>query len=149
MTTRWFSGLAAVALLAVFAAPLALQAEEEAPPAVRHFDRGMAHLRQAELDKALAAFKQASEADPSTERYAQQAMIVKRVIGMRKYVDEKPVSAKWERMAEALHVFYLQHQSHAAALALARRAHGLLKNTGSEARLGLDPSDYCQEVDLS
>lgn len=135
MTTRTFSAAIVVALLLTLALPAALRAEEPASSAAHYFDHGMDHLRKGQFEAALAAFTQASEAAPGDARYSQQAMVVKRVLGIRKYVAEKPVSAKWERMVVALHAFYLRHQSHVAALALAQRGHGLLKNASSEARL--------------
>jgi tetratricopeptide (TPR) repeat protein len=135
MTTRSFLVATMAALLLILISSPTLCGADETPKAVHYFDHGMMHLRQGQLEAALAAFQQASEAEPQTERYSRQAMIVKRVIGIRKYVDENGASPKWERMASALHAFYLQHQGHAPALALARRAHGLLKNGGSEARL--------------
>lgn len=135
MTMRrvWF--LTTIALVAGLARPADLDAGEKAVPAARTFERGMEHVRAGELEAALAAFEQARDAEPGVERYGRQAAVVKRVLAIRKYVDEKPVSAKWERMATALHVFYLQHQSHTPALLLARRAHRLQRNAGSEARL--------------
>jgi hypothetical protein len=80
-------------------------------------------------------FRAASLADPDTPAYAQDAVVLRRVIGLRKVAAQPESTPKWERAAVSLHVFYLRNGLHGEAEALDRRALATLQHADAEARL--------------
>lgn len=85
------------------------------------YEKGEALLDQAKFEDAAEAFKAAAKADPENKVYRGRAIILVRVLRARKYVAESAVDAKWERVAQSLHVFYLREGLSGEAVTLDRR----------------------------
>lgn len=132
MTSRPVHGLGVLLCLCLFAA---VAAAAEPPDAAALHARGQAQLAQADFDGALRSFRAAARAAPGNKTYAQDALVLRRVVGMRKTVARQQVNARWEKTAISLHLFYLRNDLPQEAVALDRRGLRLLANAGAEARL--------------
>ncbi len=97
---------------------------EDGPDAAATFASGKALLAKGDLPGAFKAFVAASRAEPENTEYSQQAMLLKRVITLRKTVSKAETNAKWERMVVSLHVYFLRNDLTKLALDLDREAHG-------------------------
>jgi thioredoxin-like negative regulator of GroEL len=107
-------------LLAGFILAVPAVAETDA---AKLFSQGEKLLAKADFSGALKAFAAASKAAPKNQAYRGRAMIVKRVIRARKYVETAKVDAKWEKVAISLHAFYAREGLAGEALALDRKIH--------------------------
>ncbi len=121
------------ACLALFA-PGARGAEPAPDDAAGLFARGQGLLQKGAFLEAQKSFASASRAEPKNDVYKQYALVLRRVVALRKAVAKGEPSPKWEKMVASLHGFYLRHRVLTAALELDRMAHGKLQNTESEAR---------------
>jgi thioredoxin-like negative regulator of GroEL len=115
--------LAAFGSLALILLTAPAFAAKEAPDAAKLFAEGERLLANADFEGALKAFAAASRASPKNKRYQGRAMIVKRVIRARKYVETAEIDAKWEKVAISLHAFYARERLLDEALALDRKIH--------------------------
>jgi len=110
-----------------------LQAEEI--EASKLHGEGTALLQKGDFDSALQAFSAAAKAAPDNPDYAQQAMLVRRILTLRKYVNEAELTPQWEKAVVSLHAFYLTQNLHNEALPLDRKAHEKMDNALSASLL--------------
>jgi tetratricopeptide (TPR) repeat protein len=94
-------------------------------------EKGVALLQKGEFEKALSAFARAAKAEPENKAYMDTAMLVKRVISLRRFVAGSKPSEKWADVALSLHSFYLANGILGEALVLDRKVHGSMKNLRS------------------
>ena len=87
------------------------------------FAEGEKLLDRADFAGALKAFAAAAKAEPDNQAYKSRAMIVKRVIRARAYVEKNEADAKWEKVAVSLHAFYLREGLLTEALAIDKKIH--------------------------
>ena len=132
MHSRSFRLLGVLLCLCTLAATAA--AAEPADAAALHA-RGRTQLAQADFAGALASFRAAARAAPQREDYAQVALVLRRIVAMRKTVAGARVGPKWESTAMNLHVWYLRSGLPEEAVKLDRRGLALLANAAAEARL--------------
>ncbi len=99
------------------------------------FARGRVLLQQGDFDGTLQAFTEAARLAPDNEEYRQQAGLVRRVIAIRKRLDETAGQEQWSQMALALHTYYEDNDIHTEALDLGRKIHKRLNNAESAALL--------------
>lgn len=107
------------------------RAETPAEQAAAFFARGEALLAQGKIDEAASAYVAAARAEPANQRYVQQALLLRRVQGLRRYVARSDLSERWISSARSLHLFYLQSGLPAPAVDLARTAHERMANATS------------------
>lgn len=132
MTLRHMILFFAVSCLSIgfaFAGP------EDAPSGKDLYAQGQELLKQGDFTGAFKTFSAAAKADPENKDYASQAMMVRRVMSLRKFVDTNEVSPKWEKMLISLHAFYLTNGVNAEAVAMDRMAHKKMNNALSAALL--------------
>lgn len=106
-----------------------------AETAAESFARGEKLLMQGDLDGALAAYAGAVRADRDNQEYAQHYAILRRVLQLRKSLDEEREPARWENVARALHAFYVSQRLHSEALSLGEQVHAKLNNEWSAVTL--------------
>jgi Flp pilus assembly protein TadD len=90
--------------------------------AAKLFADGEKLLKAGKFAEAAEAFTAASRAAPDNAEYKTRALVVRRVIALRKQVDTAEPDAKWERMLVSLHVFYCDHDLLDTALTMNRAA---------------------------
>lgn len=114
----------------------AVLAEEKASSeAADLFVKGGALLQGGDIEGAMNAYMAAAKAEPGNKEYADKAMLIRRVVAIRRYVASSEVSPKWEKMVLSLHSFYLRNRIHEEALALDRITHEKLKSALSASLL--------------
>jgi len=116
--------------IAAFSPPV--QAGEDA---AARFAEGKALLVKGEFDGALAAYAAAAKADPKNEAYRQEHALLRRIIKMRREVQEEKDAKKLETTALALRVFYYDNGLFRQALDLDKEIHGKLRTVDAAARL--------------
>ncbi len=121
--------LSCFALAACTSAALALG--DEAPG---KFAEGNALVAKGDLAGALKAYTAAAKAAPDNQEYAQKASLLRRVIEIRKKLDQLNGEA-WIAAAQALHGFYHENQLFEAALPLDRKLHEKVGSGDSAAAL--------------
>ncbi len=99
------------------------------------FNDGNALVKKGDFPGAYKAYTEASKAAPEKREYAASAMLMRRVIILKKYADTQPVSTKWEKVVISLHAFYLSNSLLDEALALDKDAHNKLNNALSTSLL--------------
>ena len=108
-------------------------------------------MARADFDGALSSFRAAARAAPKNKVYAQDALVLRRVVGMRRVVTRQQANVRWERAAISLHIFYLRSNLATEAVRLDRRGLALLTNAAAEARLAealLESGDDAAAVKL-
>lgn len=96
---------------------------------------GDALLKKGDFTGAYKSYTAAAKADPENRELAAKAMLVRRVMTLRKFVAEGQVSPQWEKMVVSLHAFYLSNGILEEALALDRVAHDKINNAMSASLL--------------
>lgn len=126
-----------LAFIFIFAliSPAFLAAQDGAHKAVKFFADGNLQLQKGNFNEALNAYTAASKADPNNAEYTQQAMLIRRVIMLRKSLDNTEFSPRWEKMALSLHAFYMTYKIYDEALALDKQAHEKMNNATSASLL--------------
>lgn len=109
-------------VLALLAAP-ALAADETQPQPTSAVAAAEALLKQGKFEEARDAYLALVKADPSNEQLVQRALVLKRVVDLRKMAAEEDPSPTWERATIALHTFYLREGLVDVALEQGRAAH--------------------------
>lgn len=80
-------------------------------------------LAAGDVAGAVEAYTAAAKADPENAEYRRQALVLRRVIALRKNVDNAEPDAKWQTRLISLHVFYCDHGLVETALTMDRGAH--------------------------
>jgi len=106
--------------LALLSATETLSAQEEAAAS---FAEARALLAEADFDSALAAFAAAAKADPQNQEYRSQYALVRRVMNVRKAIEQEKDDARWMATVQALRSFYYDHGIYREALSLDRQRH--------------------------
>jgi len=125
--------LAALTLLALLGSP-AFAAD--APDASALFAGGQAALTKGDLSGAFKAFAAAARAAPENMEYRQQAMLLKKVIRLRKHVSKAEPDARWQLTVRSLHVYFVGRGLNRLALDLDREAHGRAPSALTASLLG-------------
>ena len=128
------------------AAYLVMASAAWADTAAEAFAKGEGLLKAGELQNALAAYANAVRADRANQEYVQHYAILRRVLQLRKSLDEEQDPARWENVARALHSFYVSEKLYSEALSLDRQVHRKLNNewsavTLAETQLALGMND--------
>jgi tetratricopeptide (TPR) repeat protein len=124
---RRFTMTRPIVLLALVLAALPASAGEE-PDASVLFDQGNRKLSEGDFAAAARAYAGAARADPENDEYARRALILSRVVSLRRFLAENEPSEKWERVAASLHGFYLRHGLAAVAVTEDRKVHEKAKS---------------------
>ncbi len=74
--------------------------------AARRFAQGQTLLAQGDLRAALEAFSAAAKADPENAEYRQEAVILRRVLDLRKQLSTDENLESWQQRAKALFAYY-------------------------------------------
>ena len=106
--TRRRNWMVGAILAGVAAFPVSVWAGS-ADQAAESFKLGRALMVKAEFDAALKAFTEAAKANPDRQEYRQQFALVRRIIKMRKRIDQEQNPEKWETTAQALRSFYYDY----------------------------------------
>jgi len=103
--------------------------EEQAPSeAASLFEKGGTLLKEGDVEGSMNAYMAAARAEPGNKEYSDKALLIRRVVAIRRYVAANAVSDKWKKMVLSLHSFYLKNGVHSEALKLDRMAHEKLKS---------------------
>jgi hypothetical protein len=110
------------------------------------FSRGEGLLKKGDLEGALAAYATAARTDRENQEYLQHYTILRRIMQLRKGLDEEQDLERVEEVARALHAFYVNERLYAEALSLGRVVHAKLNNEWSgvslaETQLALSLND--------
>ena len=126
---------AAVVTFACFIlCPALVRADSGEDPA-KLFADGKALLTKGDFDGALKALEAAAKADSKNDEYRQEASVLRRIIKIRKNLDDQKDMAKWEATARSLRAFYYDNDIYTEALALDKRVHARLNTPESAAML--------------
>jgi tetratricopeptide (TPR) repeat protein len=120
-------------LVALFLVPCAAGALAEGAPdaGAARYAEGAALLKQGQVDEAAQAFLAAARAEPQNAVYVQQALVLKRVQGLRRFVAQNELSKRWETSARSLHLFYVQSGLGSLAVELDTLAHQKMQSATS------------------
>ncbi|MFH1999431.1 MAG: hypothetical protein ABIK28_07105 [Planctomycetota bacterium] len=124
-----------ISALTVFLFPAFVMAGDDTLDAKQRFAQGEALLKKGEIQSAFEAFAAASKADPRNEEYTRQAMLIRRVLTLRKSLDGMEFSPSWEKTMLSLHAFYMTHNIYGQALVLDKLAHEKMDNAMSASLL--------------
>ena len=94
-----------------------------AETAAEAFARGNTLLADGEFQQSLKAYSAAARADRSNRQYAQQFMLVRRVITLRSHLDREKDPRRWLATAQSLRSFYVDRKLMAEALRIDERIH--------------------------
>jgi len=114
-----------------------------------HYEQGAAQLKQGQIDAAAGSFLAAAKAEPKNQVYVQQALVLRRVQGLRKFVATNDLSKRWETSARSLHLFYVQSGIPSLAVELDTIAHQRMQNTTSAAWLAESYLETGQNVEAT
>lgn len=118
-----------VLVLALIAAPA--HAEGTPDAGAGHYANGYAALKQGNIDEAAKHFLAAAKAVPTNQTYVQQALGLRKVQGLRRYVAKNDLSPKWTNAARSLHLFYLQNGLGSLAVEIDAVAHQRMQSADS------------------
>ena len=93
-----------------------------------HYAEGYAKLKQGQIDEAAKYFLAAARAVPTNQTYVQQALGLRKVQGLRRFVAKNELSPKWTNAARSLHLFYLQNGLASLAVEIDTLAHQRMQN---------------------
>ena len=125
-------------LLVVLALGLSVstaRAEDTPDAGAAHYTQGAALLKQGQIDEAAKSFLAAARAAPKNQVYVQQALVLRRVQGLRRFITKNELSKRWETSARSLHLFYVQSGLGALAVELDTLAHQRMQSATSAAWL--------------
>ncbi len=103
--------------------------------AIESFAKGEALLTKGDLDGALAAYANAARTDRNNQDYVQHYAMLRRIVQLRKSLDEEKEPNRWENVARALYSFYVSEKIYSEALPLGRQVHAKLNNEWSAVAL--------------
>jgi len=112
----------------VFAISVYLMNVARADVAEDAYQRGEKLLAQGDFDAAQSAFAAAARADRDNEKYMNKYLVVRKTRAMRHQLDREQNPETWERIARALHSFYLANGIHSQLLAIDTQMHQRLKS---------------------
>jgi tetratricopeptide (TPR) repeat protein len=127
MRARLMLSLALLAIVSSSPVALANAADDAAASATE----AETLLAKADFEGALDAYKTAAKTDTKNMEYRQQYAILRRVIKMRKSIDQESNPEKWEGIFRGLRAFYYEHDIYGEALELDRKACDRLKTPQS------------------
>ena len=116
-------------ILVLAAAPAYAEATSDAGST--HYANGYAELKQGQIDEAAKHFLAAARAVPTNQTYVQQALGLRKVQGLRRFVAKNELSPKWINAARSLHLFYLQNGLASLAVDIDQVAHQRMQNADS------------------
>lgn len=99
------------------------------------FEQGQKLLAKGDFDGALSAYARAVQANRENQDYVQQYALVRRIVQMRRELDQERDPQRWEYLAQGLHAFYVSQRLYSETLELDRKAHARLKTTASAVTL--------------
>ena len=109
-------------VLALVAGP-ALAADETQPEPSSAVAKAEMLLSQGKFEEARDAYLALAKADPENKELVTRALVLRRVVDLRKMVTTEEVSPTWERATIALHGFYVRNGLHDVALEAGKAAH--------------------------
>lgn len=109
-------------VLALVAGP-ALAADETQPEPSSAVAKAEMLLKQGKFEEARDAYLAIAKADPENKELVTRALVLRRVVDLRKMVTTEEVSPTWERATIALHGFYVRNGLHDVALEAGKAAH--------------------------
>lgn len=87
-----------------------------AQSAASAYRQGNTHLAAGDLQQALKSYGQAAQADRANQQYAQQFLLVRRIVQLQGSLDKETNPARWGATAQSLRSFYVSRGLHAQAL---------------------------------
>ena len=97
--------------------------------------QGDALLAQGKIEDAYKAYAKASRAEPKNKTYLNQAMSMKRVVGLRRFVAKSKPGERWLRAVKSLHLFYIQSGLPHLAVDIDKKAFEAMKTAETAAWL--------------
>lgn len=104
-------------------APLARAEEATKVPGMAAAARGEALLDQGKVEDAARAYAEAVRLSPKHQGIVDRAMLLRRVVSLRRHAARGPQAKRWGTTATALHAFYLYEDLPALALDIAKKSH--------------------------
>ena len=114
-------------VLALVAGP-ALAADETQPEPSSAVAKAEMLLEQGKFEEARDAYLALAKADPENKELVTRALVLRRVVDLRKMVTTEEVSPTWERASIALHGFYVRKGLIDVALEAGKAAHAKAKS---------------------
>ena len=99
------------------------------------FARGNSLLAKGDFQEALRAYSAAVRAQRTNQQYAQQFLLVRRVIALRESLDRERDLQRWREIAQALSSFYTSQGIYSEALSLDEKIHAKLNTAASAGQL--------------
>ena len=99
------------------------------------YARGNELLVKGSFQESLRAYSVAARGDRTNRQYAQQFMLVRRVIALRSRLDSEKDSKRWLEIAQSLRSFYVDRKLHSEALVVDEKIHAKLGTAMSAGQL--------------
>jgi len=122
-------------ILSIVAATLTCPAAIRGETARQSFARGNKLLEKGKFQSALKAYSAAAHSERANQQYAQQFMLVRRVIALRDGLEREKDPRRWQRTAQSLQAFYVGNGIYPEAVAMGEQLHAKLNSAFSAVQL--------------